>query len=381
MKPQRASLALLITALAGCQESPAEPMPLIDGGRSSDATEYIDMLRFDASVDAELVGDATTDLAATADLSVADAAGDAMDFERTDLADVGPRWQALQSLPVAQEEMATVAVDGLIFVIGGLTDATTASAAVRAYDPGSDSWADRAAFPVPAHHINATVLDGRIYATGFLRQGFAHDERTFIYDPATDAWLPGPDLPSQRARGASAVVVIDGKIYVAGGVTAAQAVAWTDVLDPVTETWTELANAPRRFDHAGFGVIDRKLVVAGGRNRSIGSFVDTVHSYDPLVDEWSEQAAMPTGRAGGASAVVADKLYVFGGLGDPNDPNEIFDQVEVYDFAADIWDVLDPMPVPRQGVAAATLNGIIYLPGGATALFQPIDTFDAFVPN
>ena len=74
---------------------------------------------------------------------------------------------------------------------------------------------------------------------------------------------------------------------------------------------------------------------------------------------------MPTRRSGITGAVVRDCLYVFGGEGNPADPNGIFHQVEAYDPALDAWHSLPPMQTGRHGIYAAVLGNVIYLPGGS----------------
>ena len=59
-------------------------------------------------------------------------------------------------------------------------------------------------------------------------------------------------------------------------------------------------------------------------------------------------------------------LYVFGGEGNPADPNGIFHEVEAYDPATDSWFELPPMQTGRHGIYAAVRGSVVYLPGGAT---------------
>ena len=75
---------------------------------------------------------------------------------------------------------------------------------------------------------------------------------------------------------------------------------------------------------------------------------------------------MPTARSGVAGAVVGSCLYIFGGEGNPADPNGIFHEVEAYDPATDSWVELPPMQTGRHGIYAAVRGNVIYLPGGAT---------------
>jgi N-acetylneuraminic acid mutarotase len=241
-------------------------------------------------------------------------------------ADAGPLtagWHDRAALPAPQQEVAVVTLDGLVWVMGGFSVAAQQLATVIAYDPATDSWSSRGDFPTPANHMNATVVDGK--------------GRTFVYDPDTDVWTPGPDLPAGRGRGASSVGVIDGNIYVAGGVGSGGAVAHFDVLDPATETWTALPDVPRNVDHAAFGVIDGVFVLASGRAGSIPSYVADVHLFDPTAGVWTNGAPIPTPRGGVASAVHGGKLYVFGGEGHPVNASGVFAEVEAYDLATDSW--------------------------------------------
>jgi len=273
-----------------------------------------------------------------------------------------------------------VALDGLIWVLGGFDVGAQVVALVEVYDPRTNSWSRKADFPVRAHHMNASVVDGEIWVTGFLAGGFSADGRSFRYDAGDDAWTPAEDLPTGRQRGASATGVIDGKIYVAGGV-AGGAVAHFDVLDPQTGVWSALPDVPRNVDHAAFGVIDGTFVVAAGRSATITSFTDEVDLFDPAAGQWTLGAPIPTARGGVASAVLDGKLYVFGGEGNRADPSGVFPQVEAYDFANDSWTELDPMPIPRHGLGAAALDGVIYLPGGApTEFLDATDVHQVFVP-
>ena len=358
---------------------------LLGAACSSDSTEPTIGDQPDAVSDVGVPNATAGDLGATGDAAEVDmSAADLPTTDTTPIRDAdspAQGWQTLAPLPAAQQEVAVVALDGLIYVIGGFTAGGAQVATNAVYDPASNSWSSRADFPTPANHMNATVVDGQIWVTGFLSMGFSPDARTFVYDPPTDAWSPGPDLPDGRGRGSSAVGVVDGQIYVAGGIGSGGARAWTDVLDPVTGVWTPRADAPREFDHAGFGVIDGQLIVAAGRFGTITSFVDEVHVYDPASDTWSDRAPIPTARGGVASAVLDGVLYVFGGEGAPDAPGQVFDEVEAYDFANDAWTVLQPMPSPRHGLAGIALDGVIYLPGGADRQFlAAVATVESFVP-
>jgi hypothetical protein len=88
---------------------------------------------------------------------------------------------------------------------------------------------------------------------------------------------------------------------------------------------------------------------------------------DPVARTYTERAPIPTPRGGVAGAALDGKLHVIGGEGNDGDASGVFDEVEAYDPASDSWQALPPMLEPRHGLAAAELEGRIYLPGGASA--------------
>lgn len=360
-------IAILVCLLAGCSSDPVDQ-------RIDADTNAVDMSESDSgNAPDAATADAANNVAA--DMSDVDAPGP------VDQGELTSGWHERADLPNPQQEVAVVEIDGLIYVMGGFNELGQQLATVVVYDPSTDRWSERADFPDRANHMNAVAVDGQIWVTGFLSNGFNADPRTFVYDPGTDSWAPGPDMSDARGRGASAVGFIDGLIYVAGGIGPDGVTAMVDVLDPATETWTPLTDALRAFDHAGYGVVDGKLIVAAGRSGSIQSFFTDVQIYDPAADSWSAGAPIPTARGGVASAVHDGILYVFGGEGDSGSPGSVFPDVEAYDVAADSWTVLDPMLSPRHGFAGVALGDIIYLPGGApTQFLDAVATHEIFVP-
>ena len=336
---------------------------------------------FDASDDTQTMDTEGED--AGADIGETDSSTDAIDGDTDDVLDSqsAEHWSPIAPLAAGpRQETAVVAVDGKVYVIGGYTDTASLVATVEAYDPANDTWSDVADVPDRLHHANAAVAGGKIYVLGYLVEGFAASGRCFEYDPDTDTWTELDPMPSGTERGSSAIATIGDEIYVAGGLRSG-AVPDFSKFDPVSGEWTSLPDAPRSFDHAGYGAIDGKLYVAGGRDSQITAFTGDVDIFDPDSGEWSSGASMPTPRGGVASAVADGQLYVFGGEGTADVASGVFDDAEAYDPVADAWRVLDPMPNPRHGMGAATVDGSIIVPGGADEqAFAAVDTSSTYEP-
>jgi N-acetylneuraminic acid mutarotase len=195
-----------------------------------------------------------------------------------------------------------------------------------------------------------------------LRGGaFTAVDLVFAYDPTRNVWEDRTPLP--QARGAGAAAVIDGLIYVAGGVRGGQSVGDFAVFDPAMNAWTELPAMPTERDHLAAAAIDGLFYAFGGR---FGQLFDALEAYNPQSRQWTTLAPMPTARGGLAGAALGGRLFAFGGEGNSADPNGIFPQTEVYDPAANMWGALPDLPTPRHGMGAAAFGDRIYVPGGGT---------------
>jgi hypothetical protein len=86
---------------------------------------------------------------------------------------------------------------------------------VEEYDPTIDTWTRKADMPTPRLFLTSVAVDGRIYAIG----GVSNTNETLplveVYDPTTNTWTEGP--PLAIAREELSACAVDGTIYVIGG--------------------------------------------------------------------------------------------------------------------------------------------------------------------
>jgi N-acetylneuraminic acid mutarotase len=284
------------------------------------------------------------------------------------------RWVTLASMPEARNEMAVVAVGQRIYLLGGNgPGADGPDPAVLIYDVATDRWSRGTPVPVAMHHAWADEIDGKIYLVGGYTNPFAERaevDSLWMYDPATDRWEARAPLPA--ARGAHAVAALDGRLYAVGGERRRPAgsnppyepLAEVAAYDPRTDTWEVLPSLRYRRDHLTLSAANGHLYAIGGRDRPIYDLPFT-EEYDPQTRTWTERAPMPSGRSGHGAAVLGGRIYTFGGEGNPNSPLGIYDEVEVYDPARDVWAQLSPMPTPRHAFVPVTIGSRIYLPGGS----------------
>ena len=77
--------------------------------------------------------------------------------------------------------------------------------------------------------------------------------------------------------------------------------------------------------------------------------------------QWAVAAPSPVARHGGASAVVNQKIYVFGGYRSNFIPQT---DSHVYDPATNAWSAIAPMPDAVTHAQAAVIGTRVYLGGG-----------------
>src|SRR3972149_4016461 len=185
-----------------------------------------------------------------------------------------------------------------------------------------------------------------------------------VYDPSTDTWETKKPMPTSREWVEANVV--NGKIYVIGGVTDNYSIYTpvNEVYDPATDTWTTKQPAPIGVIKGASAVVDNKIYIMGGLgdNETLNAISNQI--YDTETDTWSFGESLPTGMwytaAGATTGVMAPKrIYVMGG-----GFMEVTNVVNVYDPALDAWGSGAPLPTNRTGHAVAVVNDLLYAMGG-----------------
>ena len=182
--------------------------------------------------------------------------------------------------------------------------------------------------------------------------------------------------PAEELYGAAA----GGKVYVFGGLAPGwkpRALAFE--YDPATDKWTKKKPMALPSHHVAFTEHAGKLYAFGGFVPPASGPpswvpIDNAWEYDPAADTWKALVPMPTRRGSPVAATVNGKIYVIGGASThpgssepavhPARPHRSVANVEEYDPATNTWRARSPMPTARNHAAIGVVNGKIYVIGG-----------------
>jgi hypothetical protein len=206
-------------------------------------------------------------------------------------------------------------------------------------------------------------------------------------EAAAGAWSELPPSLIERSEVASAA--IGDVIYVAGGI--AYPIARPGALeayDTRTRTWSLRSSMPADVNHAAAASYHGSMYVLGGYtgfpengpfHGLTGDETNRFFRYSPTADTWRELAPMPTRRGALATAVIGSRLYAVGGY---SAALGTVARLEIYDFHTGHWTRGPDMSEPREHLAAAALDGALYVFGGRDFYGgQTYATAERFVPS
>lgn len=290
---------------------------------------------------------------------------------------LGGSWEPGVAAPSRRAEHAAAAIDGVIYVPGGLDPSGNTLDTFEAFDTATETWSTLPPLPEPRDHFGLAELDGKLYLSGgSIFFSAAVREGLWVYDPAAASWTALAPMPGPRSQHGMAVA--DGKLYVVGGVGrgATERAVWA--YDPASGEWqTNLPDLPTEREHLSVVESGGKVYAIGGRK---GSNLGAVEAYDPATNSWETLAPMPTARGGMAAGVVDGLIHTAGG--EDLQAISTYPQHEVFDPASVTWAAAPDLPTKRHGLASAVVDGRWYvIGGGRAAMLSTSDIVEVFTPG
>ena len=340
-------------------------------------------------------------------------------------------WTAAGTLTSARSRhTATLLLDGRVLVTGGYAGGTTYLASAEVFDPATGAWtATGTMSEIRQGHWAALLPDGRVLVSG----GWGlHDGMGLIlsaaevYDPATGTWAATGPMVAAR-EDATATVIPNGRVLVAGGVAGYAPLRSAELYDPgnggatwasagamaTTGRWSATATlltngsvlvagghdgrygnalasaelrtssgtwvatppmAVARGQHTATLLADGRVLVAGGETDGWGTPLTSAEIYDPVTGFWSTTGSLGTARAAHTATLLPDgRVLAAGGGSVPWGGNS----AEVYDPGPGTWTPVASMLWARGDHQAVLLmDGRVLLVGDRFDNATTAETYD-----
>ena len=236
---------------------------------------------------------------------------------------------------------------------------------VRASAPAvpSNTWAATGSMTSVRAGASATLLpDGAVLVAGGVNATgvTASVDR---YTPGSGVFVAMPAMQTPRANH-TATLLADGRVLVAGGTGAdGRAVALVEIFDTMLNAWSPSMpmHFPRRGHTATLLPNDKVFVAGGDDDGTVHSWVET---FDPETNAFALlEASLSAARTVHAAALLSDGRVMIAGGFDGSSP---LASVDVFDPADSSISSAASLSVPRSGLSATTLlDGRVLIAGGA----------------
>jgi len=226
---------------------------------------------------------------------------------------------------------------------------------------GGMTWRAEPDLPVRVQEIAAVVVDGKIWVAGGFEGSTSVVATVRIFDPASGAWSEGPALPFPRHH--LMLVALGSDLYALGGMRdlSFESLDTGWVLEAGADDWLSIATLPEPRSAGIAAAIDGRIYLAAGQTRG-GVLAEDTLVYDPATDEWTRARAIGAPREHLAGFAWDGELWAVGGRELTLSTNT--SSVEIYDPVSDAWREGPPLALARGGFGAAVVDGVAYVVGG-----------------
>jgi hypothetical protein len=280
-----------------------------------------------------------------------------------------------------QSATATLLPNGEVLIAGGFSDMVNFQSgpfqvtlsSTEIYDPVANTFAASTPSMNQARMLaTATLLpNGKVLIAGGFNvtvdsAGVVRNtplSSTEIYDPATNTFAASTPSMNQARGNATATLLPNGKVLVAGGVDVREAcincssTASTEIYDPATNTFAASTPSMNQARAGATATLlpNGKVLIAGG---SI-SFDTSTEIYDPATDTFAASTpSMDQSPAGTATLLPNGKVLIERG-------SSLVSSKTIYNPITNTFAPSTPAPLTSSSATATLLpNGKVLIAGG-----------------
>ncbi|XP_069092110.1 kelch-like protein 29 [Pleurodeles waltl] len=231
----------------------------------------------------------------------------------------------------------------------------------------------RLPFIHPSYLLNVVDNEELIKSSEACRDLVNEAKRYHMLPHARQEMQTPRTRPRLSAGVAEVIVLVGGRQMVGMNQRTLTAVT---CLNPQNSKWYPLASLPF-YDREFFSVVSAgdNIYLSGGMES--GVTLADVWCYMSLLDNWNLVSRMNVARCRHNSLVYDGKIYTIGGLGAAGN----IDHVERYDTITNQWEAVAPLPKAVHSAAATVCGGKIYVFGGVNEAGRSAGVLQSFVPQ
>ncbi|XP_056111916.1 kelch-like protein 29 [Rhinichthys klamathensis goyatoka] len=189
------------------------------------------------------------------------------------------------------------------------------------------------------------------------------------FNPQNNKWYPLASLPFYNREFFSVVSAGD-NIYLSGGIESGVTLADVWCYMSLLDNWNLVSRMTVPRCRHNSVVYDGKLYAIGGLG--VAGNLDNVERYDTITNQWEIVASLPKPVHSAAATVCGGKIYVFGGV---NEAGRSAGVLQSYVPQTNAWSFIESPMIDNKYAPAVTLNGYIFILGGAyaraTTIYDP----------
>jgi hypothetical protein len=208
-------------------------------------------------------------------------------------------------------------VEDKIYMIGGSPagGAGTELALCQQYDPVTNTWSDKASMTTARGYIKGDYVRGKIYVIGGLSNSSTALSTNEEYTISSNTWATKTAIPYARIATIEDVWR-DSLIYVMGGWDGVSTSGYTDVeiYNPFTNTWATGSALPMNGDMGSCAIVGDTIYITNAVNRSGSAYWPNIYKgginpANPTSITWSPGPVPPILSSGTGTAAIGDNIY------------------------------------------------------------------------
>ena len=229
-------------------------------------------------------------------------------------------WTELSPLPVERQSITTVGHGGKLYTIGG-NDGDVALSTTVVFNPPQNLWTSGPALPEVLQSSTSVSFNNNVFLFGGDNRAGSYSNKVYYLEEGTESWQSAPDMPTARSN-AKALVVQD-KIWVIGGSNENGVLSNVEIYNPSTLSWS--IGVPLEIPKSGPAVwfYQDRVYVAGG-TKGPNDFTNSVEIFDLKQHAWISLGTIPEEVSSLGFGVLDQRIVLAGGHKASGGTNKVY---------------------------------------------------------